>query len=257
MGDLRAGLAGVTTEHVGRHRSSLRSLTNRLLRLPLLSYADIDWSRTDAYASGPTQTGFIYINLQGREPGGVVAPGNHYQEVRSLIQQRLQDMRNPLTGDLMVDRVYQGEELYHGAHSHEAPDLVIVYRDGRFDSKHGSIFWSTNLVEPIKSANASHRAQGILVMWRPGVVEPLARIEKARLLDLAPTLLYLLEEAVPSDMEGRVLLDGFTAEYRDAHQPLVLDASEQEYGQQVSDESGLTPEEQGVILEQLRNLGYL
>ena len=225
--------------------------------MPLLSFADIDWNHTVAYASGPTQTGFIYINLKGREPQGIVAPGAEYEEVRTAIQQRLQEMRNPLTGDLMVDRVWLGQTLYPGPYVQVAPDLVVTYCDGQFDSKHGSIFWSTRLVEPIKGANASHRARGILMMWRPGSIAPQRRIVEAHLRDLAPTLLYLMDEAVPRDMEGRVLLEGFTDAYLDIHQPLMEDVSRQASTLHLPDESGLSPEEQEIILEQLRNLGYL
>ncbi len=257
LGDLRAGLAGISTEHVGRKQSRLRLFANRLLRLPLLSFADVDWSRTIAYATGPTQTGFIYINLKGREPQGIITPGEEYKQIRNAIRRRLSQMKNPITGDLMVDQVYFGEELYSGSYMPEAPDIIVTYRDGKFDSKHGSIFWSTSLVEPVKNANAAHRALGILLMWSPVGSIAHCHISTAHLRDLAPTLLYLMDEAIPGDMEGHVLLDGFTDAYQSDNKPRQQDALAPAPSTPPRDESGLDPEEQEIILGHLRDLGYL
>src|SRR4030042_1034254 len=41
----------------------------------------INWPKTKAYAASITELG-IYVNLQGREPNGIVAPGDEYERVR-------------------------------------------------------------------------------------------------------------------------------------------------------------------------------
>ena len=49
-------------------------------------FGDVDWSRTKAYAVG---FGGIYLNLQGRETGGIVTPGEAADQVRREIRDGL------------------------------------------------------------------------------------------------------------------------------------------------------------------------
>ncbi|MCC7292900.1 MAG: alkaline phosphatase family protein [Phycisphaerales bacterium] len=54
---------------------------------------DVDWSKTKAFAS-PGYYGQIFINLKGREPQGVVEPGN-YERYRDDLIRRLEAMPGP------------------------------------------------------------------------------------------------------------------------------------------------------------------
>ena len=75
----------------------------RLARF-FLSFDDIDWSRTLAYSLG--NAGQLWINLKGREPGGIVSPGIEYDAVRKDLIGRLKSMSDPETGQNIVDEVY-------------------------------------------------------------------------------------------------------------------------------------------------------
>lgn len=69
-----------------------------------------DWSRTQAYS---TAIGKIYLNLQGREPEGVVGAAEA-DAVLDRITERLMEMRNPANGEKVVARVYRKEQIYRG-----------------------------------------------------------------------------------------------------------------------------------------------
>jgi arylsulfatase A-like enzyme len=43
-------------------------------------------------------------------------------------------------------------------------------------------------------------------------VKPGSRLQNARIIDAAPTALYLMGYPVPNDMDGKVLADGITIE---------------------------------------------
>ena len=45
-----------------------------------LSFADVDWASTKAFAVG--SFGQIYINLKGKRPQGIVEPGKQYEDLR-------------------------------------------------------------------------------------------------------------------------------------------------------------------------------
>ena len=78
----------------------------------------------------------------------------------------------------------------------------------------------------------------------------------ASLMDVPPTILYLLGVPVPSEMDGHVLTEFIQPDYVASHRPGMggapIVASRVD-----ADESPYTPEETEVILEHLRSLGYL
>ena len=79
-------------------------------------------------------------------------------------------------------------------------------------------------------------------------------IENAQLIDLAPTLLYLLGVPVPADMDGKVLTSIFRLDFLGAHPLQAGDASGISETRRTS---GYTDEESAKVEERLRALGYL
>lgn len=80
-----------------------------------------------AYSLDP---GRIFINLEGREPRGSVRPGEEYERVCEELAAELLVLRDPSSGESIVERVYRREEIYHGASAQNAPDLVVAPRVG-------------------------------------------------------------------------------------------------------------------------------
>jgi predicted AlkP superfamily phosphohydrolase/phosphomutase len=82
----------------------------------------VDPARTRAYSLIP---GRIYLNLKGRESGGVVEPGEEAERVLRSVAERLLDLRDPEDGARVVDAVLGRDQVYRGAAAHRAPDLVV------------------------------------------------------------------------------------------------------------------------------------
>ena len=95
---------------------------------------------------------------------------------------------------------------------------------------------------------------GILVAKGPPFKRG-AEIAGARLIDFAPTLLYLLGQPVPRDMDGKVLSDLFQPEYLQSH-PIRYDDEEEDFH---APESGgeYSKEEAAQVEERLKALGYI
>ncbi|MGH7901229.1 MAG: alkaline phosphatase family protein [Thermodesulfobacteriota bacterium] len=178
-----------------------------------LSSSDIDWSRTKAFSRG--KEGNIFINLRGRDPHGVVNPGLDYETVREEIIKRLNQLIDPKTGIRAVEKVYRYEELYEGPMVDWAPDLIIEWRDTAYeptesDRDKDSVFvtrWREYMNWP---TSGSHRVEGILFAKGPGINKS-KKLEDARIIDMMPTWLYCLDQRVPSNLEGRVILELFDA----------------------------------------------
>lgn len=251
--------AGVTPQNVHLTlkalKLDLRRKVNRgraygMLRRFFLSFDDVDWTKTRAFALG--HIGQIYINLKGRQPSGVVAPGQEYEALRDQIRADLLKLKHPDTGEQLIARVLNREEIYHGALLDNTPDLLLLPADFKYVAFGESEFASNKLVGPTLGHTGHHRLEGIGAVIGPHV-QIGAQIQNASLVDLAPTILYALGLPIPPDMDGRVLTEAFTSEFvnQTALQYDTADAVRTDFGGTYSDDE----EEQ--VIQRLADLGYV
>ena len=215
--------------------------------------AGIDWPNTRAYAFGAY--GDIHINLEGREPQGIVKAGAEYESLCQEIAAAISGLREPATGAPIVKRVHRRDELYTGDFVISAPDLVIEWQDYAFEgSSHGGkgspIFTSKAEAEGSRMpVFGGHRLNGILIA-RDAEIPADTEYAGARMVDMAPTVLQLLGIMPPSSMDGHALdaivkpAGGTTALRNDY---TLSDSNVQ---------ADYTPEEEAAIAEHLKSLGY-
>jgi predicted AlkP superfamily phosphohydrolase/phosphomutase len=242
---LRLGL-GRRAKEVGRARRE--NLQRRLF----LSLNDVDWSRSRVYSMG--NFGQLYVNLAGREPQGIVSPGREYEDLLDDLIQRLQALVDPETGQPVIERVLRPEQVYDGPYTERAPDIMFFTRKMEYKAMGLSDFSSPHVFDPIYGTTGHHRMNGILICRGPGIVKEGAWLEDARIHDLAPTILYLMGQSIPRGMDGRVLLDLFTPEFR---QRYVVTTSQDEKSPIGGNQPAYSEEEESQVRERLRALGYV
>ena len=221
-----------------------------LMKRLFLSFADVDWARTKAFAVG--SFGQIYINQVGQRPQGIVQPGKEYEELREEIAAQALELLDPRTGQRVVDRVHRREEIYSGPLVEKAPDLVLQSRNWEYMAFGHADFGASHVVEPVVGMSGHHRPDGVVMLAGQGI-EAGVELEGANITDLAPTILYAMGIPIPSDMDGRVLTDAFTPDY--------LSAVEVQYSDELSErptgEGQYSEEDEEEIKERLRGLGYV
>ncbi len=222
-----------------------------LMKLVFLSFLDVDWSRSKAYSFG-RHLGSIYINLKGREPEGIVAPGQEYEEVREEIIEQARKFKDPRTGEPLLGQILRKEDIYQGPHLDRAPDLILRPRDERNIFFGLADFGSNITVDTVYRYSGMHRDYGMLIM-KGGPARKGVRVEGAQITDLAPTILYTMGAPIPRDMDGRPLLEALQEEYVKSLAPAY---SEVGSGRELKD-TGYTEEGEKEIEERLRGLGYL
>ncbi len=228
------------------HKAGVLSLLRRLF----LSFGDVDWARTRVYSLG--NYGQLYVNLRGREPQGTVAPGAEYEQVVDELVDRLSHLRHPQTGAPIPLRIYRRDEIYHGAHVEEAPDVVFLPEDMRYNGFGLYQFSSRSWLEPAFDRSGGHRMDGVVMFIGPGVRRGQV-LEGARLIDLAPTVLAALGVPVPDDMDGRVLSDAFEKSFFRGR-PIRYRAAR---AGGPREQLELTSEQEELVKERLRALGYI
>ena len=208
-----------------------------------LGFEDVDWSRTVAYSIG--HVGQVYINLKGREPQGIVEPGD-YARVRERVMDVIKSLGDHAGSPLQVDRIIPRECAASGPYLDRAPDLHLIldgYRTIAFPlfATDGKI-----ITQQIRGDSGCHRLHGVFIARGPGIAR--GEISGARIIDLAPTILHLMNVPVPDDIDGRVLTEALVAQ-RPVETQTAVPAS---HAQQ-----DLTAEEAAEVEERLRALGYL
>jgi predicted AlkP superfamily phosphohydrolase/phosphomutase len=163
-------------------------------------FANVDWSRTRAYALGLNG---LYLNLRGREPGGVVQAGAEADALIKEIREKLLAVRDPKTGLAVITRMDVASEVYQGPYARSGPDVIVGYNRGYRAG------WKTILgafPPEVFEDNANpwsgdHCMDSSLV---PGVLlsnRPIAAPAPA-LTDIAPTILAEFGIAKTQDMMG-------------------------------------------------------
>jgi predicted AlkP superfamily phosphohydrolase/phosphomutase len=212
-----------------------------------LSFEDVDWGKTIAYSMG--HVGQIYINLQGREPYGCVTP-DRYAAARQQVIDVLNTLIDPATGKSLVDRIIPREEAAHGPYAEQGADLHLIL-DGYKTIAFPLFATEGRVLTPqIRGDSGCHRLHGIFI-GSGAAFTPGAAANNARIIDLAPTILHILNVPVPQDMDGRVLSEALTPE---------LQARGTQVGAAATTSTAqidFTEAEQAEVEERLRALGYL
>ncbi|GEM_PF-22357 len=100
-----------------------------------LFWNDVLLNETQAYSLG---LGNIYINREGRESQGTVSE-EEYDALRDEIAEKLLKLRDPATGQRIIAKVQKREDIYHGAYTDHAADLIISFNPGY------RVSWQTSL----------------------------------------------------------------------------------------------------------------
>jgi len=221
---------------------------------PARIFEEIDWSRTQAYAYG--DYGQVHLNVKGETPHGIVERGEEYQMLLRRIRQGLKELVDTETGGRPVEDCVRLQELYTGPYRERAADLLVISRSGYvLESIHDRRKKVVGRERaPTRKYSGMHRPEGLFIAWGP-IVAP-GRVQGARLMDIAPTILYAAGCPVPTDMDGRILEELFAEEFWAGHPPRYTEPASE--GKPEGPEEPIYSEREAKEMEErLRSLGYL
>ncbi len=210
-----------------------------------------DLSRVGARFAGVASQGIVISTRE--DPREKITPREReYEELRTRLREQLTGLRDPATGEEIVERVLFREDLSGGSHTGLAPDLLLIPRDyavlGR--SHPGARNW---LESNGKQPGGFHRPNGIFIASGKHIRSG-ACIEGANIVDIMPTVLHAMGEPVPDDLDGRVLEEIFEPDYRRGnpvgYRPAVTTSV-------ANGSDGYTSADTEAVRKQLAALGYI
>lgn len=236
-----------------------RRVKRRLLKTNEILWFDhfVDWKRTKAFHIG--SWGNIYLNVKGRDPQGIVNPGNEYETVRESIAEELLRLRDPANGKQVIRAVKRKEEIFTGGLLAHAPDLVILWEDhyNCVKTVHENMRGRTRgLLQPCGVICADHHPDGIFIISSPQMKQGVRGL-RARITDIAPTVLSLMNVEVPPSMDGRVLAELFEAGAPGGSGEKRSAGTGEDAPGNGGGEAAYSGEDAELIAERLRNLGYI
>ncbi len=208
----------------------------------------IDWDNTKAYL----------VNDWGIKVK--IDPGDEeYDSVRNDIIKKMNDLVDEV-GNKIVKDVWKKEEFMNGPYLDQVPDIIFIleedYGMGIVPSR--NIVGTINKDQVARGGGRFFRGdhegaiEGILMAYGPDI-KPGALNNDAKLMDIMPTILHILDVDVPDDVDGVVLGDIFKED-----SPIFKrEIKKRDYGKPDTDQESLSPEENEKIIESLKQMGYM
>ena len=166
-----------------------------------LADAEIDWNNTYAWGWGGYYAR-IFLNLEGREPNGIIRKEN-YEKMRDEIIQKIKSIKDK-NGNPMNTIIYKPEEIYEVTNG-DTPDLMVYFDNLNWRSAgtvgYDSMYLNENDTGP---DDAVHDWYGVYIFYDPK--NKLGKdLGTKSILDIAPTSLKILGVEIPQDIEGKII----------------------------------------------------
>ena len=167
----------------------------------------IDWGKSKVVASGQ---GPIYVLSHGRDR-------------EEIIEKLIKDL-DPLKGEGIIKSLYRKEERDSGSYLGEAPDLILD--QGKGIHIKGDIGRKESFEQPDMWRGENKRL-GLFMAYGPDIKKG-EQVDNIAILDLAPTILHLMNIPIPTEMDGRVVKEIFREESEPAGRKVIYQQVEVE-----------------------------
>jgi len=204
-----------------------------------------DFASSKAYSASGLS---IFINKHFKD--------KTYESIKRRLTEFLYSVIDEENGERIVEKIYNKDEIYWGNHLNDAPDLTIVLKKG-YEPK----AFRNCIIENLSQVNrkvkrgthAGFSAQrGLFIISGRGVKK--GSLTEVNIVDIAPTIMYILGAPIPSDTDGRVLREIFEPDSKFAKEPITY---EEVTVKKKEETLQLSKGREAIIEERLRKLGYI
>ncbi len=154
------------------------------------------WEKTKAV---PQRACYVYVNLKGRDPQGIVEPGEEYESVRNQIIEAFYDYVEPNTKLRPFSLALKSEDArVLGLYGPRIGDIVYAL-NAQFGHEHGQGLPTSQFgIGSLGSA---------IIMAGPGIKKGFRHKGMTGIQDIVPTLCYMADIPFPDGCEGAIIYD--------------------------------------------------
>jgi predicted AlkP superfamily phosphohydrolase/phosphomutase len=170
--------------------------------------ANIDWQKTKAFCLPNANEGYIRINLEGREPRGIVSRGASYADLIRELQTCLAELVNPQNGCVAARQVVCNDNVFPGPRRDFLPDIVVNWEIGAKvlnelqSTRCGAVSSKVSGYETAPFYTGNHRPSAF-VLARGGRIPADDVLTGGHVVDIAPTILGMLDVDLPEHLDGQ------------------------------------------------------
>jgi len=193
------------------------------------------------------------VNVKGRNEHGIVEPGVEYERLVNELQQKLADVRDPVSGEKVFAAVQRPEDMFNVGSDEavRAGDLILAGADGYLPVRS---MRGEKVVEPAGSQMGGSHCYDGMYLLSGRKIKPGLNLD-ANIADISPTVYGLMAVALPRGLDGKVLQGAFK---KPIETKVETHADSDATGsQKTSATANLTAEEEQLINQRLADLGYL
>ena len=177
--------------------------SHKLLARVFLSFKDVDWDKTIAHSLG--SMGLIYLNKKVIRKNNM-SPGD---VIRELVE-KLKRLKDPETNESPFEKILLKRDVYRGRLVDNMPDIILVPKAYYMGFEEYE-FASNKVITIAKGISGTHRREGIFIIYGDNIKRGYKLTNKPHIIDIMPTVLYLMNVPIPRNIDGRVIFEVFTS----------------------------------------------
>ena len=155
----------------------------------------------------------IRVNLLGREPLGIVKPGEEFEDLCRKISFDLLNVVEKDSGQPVVKRVLKTADFFQGEYINHLPDLLVEWSEDKLigskalsDDTFSKLQLTSEKIGTVEGdytycRTGDHRPEGVFIVSGPGI-NPGVIGRTISIMDFAPTFLHLFGIKI-SDLDGK------------------------------------------------------
>jgi predicted AlkP superfamily phosphohydrolase/phosphomutase len=163
---------------------------------------EVDWEKTTAWGAGGYYAR-VFLNVQGRERNGLI-PKSDYEKVRDELAAGIEAIPDH-KGNPINTTCYRPEAIYRHV-LNIPPDLIVYLGDLHWRSVGSFGFDTVHTFENDTGPDdANHAQDGMIIVYDPRQNLGGRHLGGVQLMDVAPSVLHLMGQPIPEDMQGRMI----------------------------------------------------
>lgn len=193
-------------------------------------FGSINWNLSKVFAYTLTTSNFVGLWLLKKDVD---------------IKKQILELKDPETEKKIVKNVFNKKEIYNGPMLNVLPDLVV-----ELDEE----YLATSELGPFvfcRTKSFAHQRYGTFIAYGDGFKKKMV-VNNAEIVDVAPTILHMMNVPIPEDMDGKVLKDIFRKGSNFAKRKIRRQKPLHRKGEDIR----LGIEDEEAIKKRLKSLGY-